>query len=87
MLREEHFKASDGDVHFLQGLVKDEAASLMCRAQAAYTKGLMLWMSYDREGAKRHYRKAITIADSAGKGDREHKELFTNMAGLCSFPC
>eukprot|EP00931_Biecheleriopsis_adriatica_P077374 TRINITY_DN50958_c0_g1_i1.p1 TRINITY_DN50958_c0_g1~~TRINITY_DN50958_c0_g1_i1.p1 ORF type:complete len:667 (-),score=93.42 TRINITY_DN50958_c0_g1_i1:153-2099(-) len=82
VLKERHFKASDDDLQFLQSLVKDETASPMCRAQAAFTRGLMLWDSYDREGAKRNYRKAISISEAASADERKHKELFTTMRGL-----
>ena len=82
VLSENHFKAREEDLQFLQALAKDEEAPALYRATASFTRGLMLWLSQDREGAKRNYRKAIRIAESASNADRERKEILSAASGL-----
>jgi len=82
VLRENHFKATDADLNFLQKLFTDAGTSTMIRAQACSTRGLMLWLSHDPEGAKRSYRKAIALVEGASSEDRGHEQLMTTVGGL-----
>ena len=64
---------------FLKEIKKDQKAPPLDRCDAAFTYGLMKWLTGDRESAARNYSLAIDLNAAASPEERARKVLLPSL--------
>lgn len=67
---------------FPTAVAKDETEAAVIRAQAYFTLGLLRWQMGDREGAARHYRRAVAVAVNAPEDELRGSVMLPNAATM-----
>mmetsp|Transcript_25990 Transcript_25990/g.65077 ORF Transcript_25990/g.65077 Transcript_25990/m.65077 type:complete len:368 (-) Transcript_25990:271-1374(-) len=76
------------DWALLSEVINNETELPVVRAKCAMTKGILLYDTHDRDGAAQCYRRLITLAKKAKKGERGEKIWATHpkKGTLCQIP-
>lgn len=75
ILREKYFAPSERDMDALDRMIHDKSEGKLFRAEAAFTRGLLLWDVGERIQAAELYRESIRIAEKASEKERQRLVL------------
>ncbi len=81
ILREKYFAPTERDLEALDCIIHDKSEGRLFRAEAAFTRGLLLWDVGERNQAAEMYREAIRIGQKASDKERQRRVISSTDSG------
>lgn len=81
ILREKYFAPTERDLQALDHIIHDKSEGRLFRAEAAFTRGLLLWDVGERNQAAELYREAIRIGEKVSDKERQRRVMSSTDSG------